>query len=54
MTLCNVAFNYLWRFEEEIRLRRVLDDFLQVVNVRVAVESKVRRQQICTRIVGDL
>lgn len=45
---------YLRRLEEEIRLRRVLNDFLEVIHVGMAVEAEVRSQQIGARVVGDL
>jgi hypothetical protein len=46
--------NYLRWLKEQIRLRRILNDLLQIINVGMTVETKMCRQQIGTRIVGDL
>lgn len=48
------ASTYLRRLEEEIRLSCILNDFLEIVDVGMAVETKVCRQQIGARVVRDL
>ena len=48
------SFIYLRGFEEEIRLRRILYDFLEIVDVGMAIKSEMRRKQVGTWIVGDL
>jgi transcriptional regulator NrdR family protein len=45
---------YLRRLEEEIRLRRILNDFLEIVHIGMTVEAEVCSQQIGARVVGDL